>query len=258
MAILLVILGVCSVIYGVSVMLINSGTLFFAVWYVIGALLIAAGWATHAGVWESVPLLAKRVGGVVLALALVAFVGTQALIVSKFNEHGHDNLDYLVVLGAQVLPDGTPSTVLRYRLDAAYDYLTANPDTTCIVSGGQGPNEAMPEAHGMAAYLQSRGIAEERIVIEDRSLDTSQNIAYSMELFNPEVDSVGIVTNDFHVYRATAIARKAGMADVCGIAAYSDGWYQPNNMLRESMGLVKDTLSGNMYPRIRDSSLRSE
>ena len=57
---------------------------------------------------------------------------------------------------------------------------------------------------------------------------------------------MGIVTNDFHVYRAVHIARKAGLAHACGIAGYSTPLYLPNNLLRESLGLAKDFAVGNI------------
>ena len=57
---------------------------------------------------------------------------------------------------------------------------------------------------------------------------------------------VGIVTNDFHVYRALCVARKAGLANCCGIAAYSTPSFLPNNLLRESLGIVKDFVAGNI------------
>ena len=246
MTILLALLGVAAIAYGVTVMMLNSGTPFFAVWYLLGALLLLAAMATHAGWWALLPVLVRRVAAVLLAVVFVVFAGTQALILGQSGSQGEPGLDCIVVLGAQIRPDGSPSGVLQYRLEAAYTYLQDNPRTRCIVSGGQGPNEPCSEADGMADYLESRGIAAERIMREDRSLNTQQNIQNSMAFLDAEADRVGIVTNDFHIFRATRIAQKAGIQHVCGIAAYSVPWYQPNNMLREGMGIVKDFLAGNL------------
>ena len=246
MTILLALLGVAAIAYGVTVMMLNSGTPFFAVWYLLGALLLLAAMATHAGWWALLPVLVRRVAAVLLAVVFVVFAGTQALILGQSGSQGEPGLDCIVVLGAQIRPDGSPSGVLQYRLEAAYSYLQDNPRTRCIVSGGQGPNEPCSEADGMADYLESRGIAAERIMREDRSLNTQQNIQNSMAFLDAESDRVGIVTNDFHIFRATRIAQKAGIQHVCGIAAYSVPWYQPNNMLREGMGIVKDFLAGNL------------
>lgn len=114
-------------------------------------------------------------------------------------------LDYIIVLGAQVRKDG-PSPVLKYRLDKAVEYLNENPDTVCIVSGGQGSNEPWTEAEGMAQYLQEKGIDTARILTEDQSQTTEQNITNSKMLMK-EGASVGIVTNNFHVFRALQIAK---------------------------------------------------
>jgi uncharacterized SAM-binding protein YcdF (DUF218 family) len=116
----------------------------------------------------------------------------------------------------------------------------------CVVSGGQGPDEPFPEAQGMAAYLVQHGVAPERIMQESRSTNTVQNIAFSLELIGSTNYRIGIVTNNFHVFRAVRTARKAGLRNACGIAGYSTPWYLPNNLLREAMGVVKDFLVGNI------------
>ena len=246
MALVLGILGLLCIVGGVSVMLLNSGTTFFAVWYALGAILLAAGWAVHAGMWAALPAFARRaiIALVCIALAVLGF--TQTLILSQIGAQGEPDLDYVVVLGAQIYDDGSPSPVLKYRLDAALDYLQENPRTKCIVSGGQGHNEPYPEADGMARYLHAQGISEERILLERTSTTTRENIANSMELMDSTDASVGVVTNNFHVYRAMRIARKAGLDNACGIAGGSTLVYLPNNLFRESLGLVKDFAVGNI------------
>lgn len=244
MAVVLFALAAACCIYGATVMLVGSGTWFFAVWYVLGALLALAGWAVHAGWWSALPLMGRRIASIVACVALAGFAVTAAFITSNFNSEGEDDLDYLVVLGAQVRDDG-PSVVLRNRLDAACDYLKANERTRCIVSGGQGANEPTTEAHAMAEYLRLQGIDSNRIIEEGASLNTVQNIRNSMAFIGPD-STVGIVTNNFHLFRALGIARKQGLENVCGIASPSSPWFLPNNVLRESMGVAKDTLQGNM------------
>lgn len=89
------------------------------------------------------------------------------------DEHANPNLDYVVVLGAQVRKSG-PSKVLRYRLDTAINYLNENPGTICIVSGGKGPNEPVAEAQGMTNYLESYSIKKNRIIKEMKSKTTQE------------------------------------------------------------------------------------
>ena len=87
-----------------------------------------------------------------MAGCLASFLIIEGLIISQMHVAGPDNLDYLIVLGAQVYKNG-PSPVLKFRLDKAYEYLSANPETRCIVTGGQGSNEPFTEASCMADYL---------------------------------------------------------------------------------------------------------
>ena len=147
------------------------------------------------------------------------------------------------MLGAQLKTTG-PSRVLQYRLDTAYEYLTAHPDTKVIVSGGQGSNEPASEAQGMCDYLVKRGIEPDRIILEDRSVNTEQNIRFSKDFLQADTDKVGIVSNNFHVFRAVKLAKAAGYRNVVGIAAPATAFYLPNNMLREFFGVVKDFLMG--------------
>ena len=98
----------------------------------------------------------------------------------------------------------------------------------------------------MRDYLVEAGIAPERIITETSSRNTIENIRNTIPLLDPAKDRVGIVTNDFHMYRALAIARKQGMANAQGISAHSLMLFLPNNMLREVAGVLKDQLMGNM------------
>ena len=241
----LAIAGIICLVYGISIMMVWSGTAFFAVWLALGILLLGGAWAVHAGWWEMAPLALRRAVAGIACAALAVCVITQGLAISSFGSKGPDDLDYIVVLGAQVRDDG-PSIVLRNRLDTAAGYLQANPQTQCIVSGGQGFNEPEPEAHVMARYLVDKGIDPARITIEDKSANTMENIQNSMAFIDPDADQVGIVTNNFHVFRGTAIARKQGIAHAFGIAAPSSPWYLPNNLLRETFGISKDFLKGNL------------
>lgn len=244
---LLMILGILCLLYCVGIgLFMGYGTKFFLVWGAIGAALAGLGWLTaNDAFMEWLPFWVKVVCAGVAALAVVLFVVVECFIVSRFTASPPAGADYCIVLGAQ-LKDHGPSDVLRRRLDAAAQYLKQNPDTKCIVSGGQGRNEPMSEARGMYEYLIAAGIEEERIVQEDRSSNTYYNLAYSEELLDRKEDTVVIVTNNFHVFRAVGIAQKMGYEQVYGLAASSYPGMLPNNMLREFLGVVKDFLVGNL------------
>ena len=241
----LCILGALSIAYGVTVMLAWSGTPFFAVWYVLGVVLLLAAWGVHAGVFAGLPVLAKRVGVGVLVVLALGLAVLEGLVLKGFGAKGEPDLDYLVVLGAQVREDG-PSRVLQYRLDTAVEYLAANERTQCVVTGGKGAGEPRAEAHVMAEYLEQHGVSAGRITVEDASLSTAENFANTLRLVDVADARVGVVTNDFHIYRSVRIAQRKGMHNACGIAAGSNPGFLPNNMLREALCIVKDTATGNM------------
>ena len=245
MGVALVIIGIACILYGVAVMLVGSGTWFYAFWYVLGALVLAAAWFVMAGKWAALPDMARHVVCGVIAVLLAGFAFTQALILRDFGAGGEPGLDFIVVLGAQVYED-RPSVVLQYRLDAAADYLRENPSTLCIVTGGRGATEPVSEGEGMRDYLLSQGIAGSRILVEDKALNTVQNINLSKRLMSSPDAPAALVTNNFHVSRALALARKQGLTDVYAIAAPSDPLFLPNNMFREFFGFTKDFLAGNI------------
>ena len=174
------------------------------------------------------------------AVGFLFFVLVEGVILKGFFYSGKPGLDYIIVLGAQVREYG-PSVVLKYRLDRAYEYLKDNPETVCIVSGGQGYNEPCPEADVMKEYLVDRGIEASRILKEDQSHNTAENLQFSKDLVAGSDASVGIVTNNFQAFRGVTIAKKRGFEDASGIPAGSHPLYLPNNMLREFFGVIKDT-----------------
>ena len=245
MILILEIIAIICIVYGVQIMLIGSGTWFFAVWFVLGIVFLGIAVALGLGWIETWPRIVRWALGGVGCTALALCIVTQGLAISCFGSQGEDDLDCIIVLGAQIR-ENSPSVVLRYRLDKAIEYLEENPKTHCIVSGGQGANEPRPEAQVMAEYLINRGIDSNRISIEDKSLNTVENILNSKAFIDVEHDRVGIVTNDFHIFRGTAIARKQGFAHVCSIAAPSNAWAIPNNLLRETFGISKDFLQSNL------------
>lgn len=154
------------------------------------------------------------------------------------------NMDYLIVLGARVEQNG-PSPALTRRINAAMEYLEDSPDTIIIASGGQGSDEPMSEALCIRNELIRRGISPDRILLEDQSTDTYDNIAFSKQLIENPAASTGILTNNFHVYRAEKLARSSGLENACGIAARYTGWTLFHYMVREAVCITVELLRGN-------------
>lgn len=211
-------------------------------WLLGGAVLIGVGlvsgnkrlprWLRYA--WRGI-----LCAGVILAVVL------ESLVISGMVSAAPKDMDYLVVLGARVDPDG-PSPALRRRLNATMAYLEDNPETIVIASGGQGADEPMSEAQCIRDELVKRGIDAGRILMEDQSTTTAENIDYSMELMDDTSSSVGVVTNNYHVYRAVSIARAAGLENVHGIAAEYTGYTLFHYMIREAICIAADFLRGNL------------
>lgn len=237
------IVGILCVLYCLALAITGgTGTWFFLIWGIMGIAFTL--WGIFRGrIWHVMPHWLNITAGTLFLLMLAVFLFTEGCIISGFSKNTDKELDYIVVLGAQLKTTG-PSRVLQYRLDTAYEYLTAHPDTKAIVSGGQGSNEPASEAQGMYDYLVKRGIEPGRIVLEDKSVNTEQNIRFSKEFLQADADKVGIVSNNFHVFRAVKLAKAAGYRNVVGIAAPATAFYLSNNMLREFFGVVKDFLMG--------------
>lgn len=247
MYIILLLLGIISIGYFLCIaFFVGHGTNFYFIWLFFGIGAIAFAILLKKGVWaQHFPLWFRRIFVTLACLGGILFIIVEGCIISGFSQKGPDGLDYLVVLGAQMKASG-PSKALQYRLDEAIRYLEENPDTQVIVSGGQGPDEHISEAQGMYDYLVEKGISPERIILEDQSKNTFQNLTFSAEYLDKGNDLVGVVSNNFHVFRATKIAKKAGYENVYGIAAKGEPFLQYNNMMREFLGVVKDFLVGNM------------
>lgn len=240
---ILLVCGILSFLYGIMIWAIQSGSMFFVVWFLLGGMLLLLAAGIHMGVTLPGPVRAVML--VLIASGLFVFLFFEARIASCFSMRAEPGVDYIIVLGAQVKDSG-PSVVLKYRLDAAYDYLSENPDTLCIVTGSKGANEPMTEAMGMHDYLVSRGIDDSRIILEEKADNTVQNLVYSRQLLSSEDADVAIVTNNFHLFRALHIADAQGYKKVQGIAADSTALYLPNNMAREFFGTVKDLVRGDL------------
>lgn len=156
-----------------------------------------------------------------------------------------DNLDYIIVLGAHV--DGIRlSKALLERTRRALEYLEKNPETKAVLSGGQGTGEKISEAQAMADYLKEHGIAEERLILENKSTNTNENLQFSLDKIGDLDVSIGIVTNNFHVFRGVAIGKKCGCRDIYPIPSRYRSWRLLIYIPREILAIIKDKIMGNL------------
>lgn len=181
----------------------------------------------------------------VLVVAALLFVFTEAHVIGNMFQKGERDLDYVIVLGAQVKKD-RPSLALLHRIETAGKYLQENPHTVAILSGGQGLDEPRSEAECMEEGLLSMGIAPERLILEDKSTDTVENFRFSLEYIEDPDAKIGFITSNFHVFRAGGIAEGQVGHKISGIAAPSHSLLQVHYMVREFFAILKDTLTGRM------------
>lgn len=144
----------------------------------------------------------------------------------------------VIVLGCQVRGDH-PSLMLLQRIHTAEEYLSSHPDAVCIVSGGKGSDEQISEAQCMFEYLTEMGISEDRIIMEDRSTNTVENIAYSKEFIEQRglSENTAIVTDIFHEYRASQIVKNAGLS-FGGVPADVSWYLLPTFYVRELIAIT--------------------
>ena len=179
---------------------------------------------------------------VVLILGSLAAAVTGGFIVKAAHPGVLPDREYVVVLGAGVR--GTvPSLSLRERISAAYDYLTAHPDSVAVLSGGQGPGEEITEAACMYRELTEMGIDPQRLLLEEKSTSTMENLTFSLELLEKErgvrPKEIAIVSSEYHLFRAKCFAGELGLEAV-GVPARTS-WFalRLNYYLREIVAVWK-------------------
>jgi len=154
--------------------------------------------------------------------------------------------DWLIVLGCGLKKDGTPTPLLRGRLDLALGFDERQRRETgktarFVVSGGQGPDEAQSEAASMRDYLLSKGIPDERVIVEDKSTDTAENMRFSKQKIEEAGGGgeIAFFTTNYHVFRAGLKARRVKMRAV-GMGAPTKWYFWPNAAVREFVGLLTE------------------
>lgn len=169
------------------------------------------------------PGRARRLKTALTALVLLAaacFSAFFGIVAAAAKTDREPEAPFLLVLGAGV--NGTvPSLSLYNRLTAAKDYLEAYPEARAILSGGQGPGEEITEAECMRRWLEAAGIAPARLILEEESTSTYENIRNSLALIeamgeNPR-GRLAIVSSEYHLYRAKSLAKELG-AEPLGVA----------------------------------------
>lgn len=245
---ILCVVGILSYIYTcIIICYVGQKVSLWWIWLVMGTIflmcaitikyIIRHNIAIHSGI---------KVGiGVFVAICSLIFAIVFGNILYYGQNKKVENVSYIVVLGAKV--NGTTiSRALQYRLDEAVNYMLEFPGTKAIVSGGKGNGEDISEAEAMFQYMVKNGIEAERIIKEDTSTNTRENIANSIALMEDEKENTLIVTNSFHVYRAIEIGKKQGMENLGSLSAPTDKILWIHYHVREVLAVIKYKLSGDI------------
>ena len=248
---IILLISLLLLFFGISLTVISHGVQMYGlllIWF--GLLVFAGGWRLKKARWRMHTCLALA------AATVLGIILLDIPIIRGAKTDTAPGADYVIILGAAVY--GTqPSPSLRDRLDAALDYLQDNPEAMVVTSGGQGPDEAISEAEAMKVYLMNHGIAEDRILTEDQSVNTKQNLSFSFSIIEEaeqrraaaggspralEDLSIGVVSSEYHLFRIRYLAGKLGKP-VTGIAApTSYAVIKYNYFIREIPAMVKAIL----------------
>ena len=185
----------------------------------------------------------KRCYFVCLLIGIACFITLQAFIISGSRTDDAE-VDAVIVLGAGLI-NNRPSLMMATRLNAAIAYVQTREDAVIVVTGGLGQGQTVTEAEAMARYLIARGIDENRILKEDASTNSHENINFARNVIiehgmDVENARVAIATNEFHVFRAKIVAEKAGF-EAYGIAAETPGLHRKMiYFFREAFSLLNE------------------
>ncbi len=227
------------ILTGAFLLLLGLAPLGYGVWNLGAALLTGGGIASLLApfLWSRIPKLGQKILAAFVLLGALVFAAVSALMLAGGLHGPPEDADLpLVVLGAKVYDQG-PSPILERRLIAAGDYLRAHPTAFCIVSGGQGADESRSEAAVMAQYLiEVQGIDPGRILLEDKSTSTAENLRFSKALLGGETQ-IAIATNFFHQLRAGFLAEAEGLK-AYSVSASSQLGLIPAYWVREVCGIL--------------------
>jgi uncharacterized SAM-binding protein YcdF (DUF218 family) len=145
--------------------------------------------------------------------------------------------DYVIVLGCQVIGEYA-SLPLLSRGYTAIRYLNKNPETKVVLAGGRGSGENITEAEALRRLLIENKIDKERILLEEQSKNTRENLKLSNELYNLSDKNIVLVTSDYHMFRALSVAKKLKYTNVSGLPSRSQRTALPAFLLREYVTIV--------------------
>lgn len=174
---------------------------------------------------------------IALCVLLLAVLRMREIYIAGKNTATDEKV--IIVLGCRV-KGSRPSLELKKRIDAAYTYLLRHPDSVAILSGGKGRDEEISEAQCMKNELTARGIFDNRLIIEDRSTSTDENIRFSAQIMLSRGlgTKAAVVTSQYHQMRAARICRAYNI-EPSAVSSKTKITLLPTVLFREMFALLK-------------------
>lgn len=191
---------------------------------------------------KNLPIGDTVYSALMIGISYILFLLTMYVVSGLMNLwHIRENhhFDYIIVLGSGIFGTEVPP-LLANRIERGMRLAEKNPNAVLILSGGQGKGEDMPEGKAMSLYATAHGFDPARMLIEDQSRNTWENISFSRQKMKMEKPRIAIVTTSFHVFRALMIARRQKI--ICaGYGAKTKWYFTLNAMIREFIGYLSLT-----------------
>lgn len=241
---ILFVAGGLLILYYIVSTLVLGPVSFSAVLLAAGVVLVALGALDRRFGHLTGVIKIKKVLVPIAVVVLICFAALEAVVISGAVQKDRTKADYIVVLGAGLRGDQL-SLTLKQRLDAT---LECEQGETIVVTGGQGWNESVPEAAAMKRYLTEQGIAAERILVEDQSTNTNENLDNAKKMIEAHSGKaladvkVKIISSDYHSSRAKMLAKRHGYIRVTAYGAGTHPLLIPSFYIREGFALVKSFL----------------
>lgn len=221
---------------------------------------------------KHIPLWTVVSMNTIAAVAIFVFIVIQVFMFTALNERNPENVDYLIVVGDRSNEIGKPSRNTRLKLDMVLDYLRGNPNTYIVLTGNQYEEQTYNIVSVMAKYLLDEGVSAEYLLVEMQASSLKENILYSNTIIRSQIQrnrrdfeanvainagpvfvageekpiSVGLIVNDCSVFRAKALAKRAGLRHFGMIVVESDLALYPHLMLKEAIFIFKDKFIGHI------------
>ena len=183
--------------------------------------------------------------GFMLKMIFLLGIGCYLMLTAYVLSFAHTTVEYdekaIIVLGCGLEENGTPAPTLKNRLNGCIDYYSRNPDCYIVVTGGYSRYKNETESAAMKKYLTDKGIPADRILTDEKAVNTRENFSNSMDILERKgipADKVCYVTNSFHIYRRGVYARQAGFENIKALSVKTDRAVFIPAVLREVCGVA--------------------